>query len=136
MPKPPAEVKPLEGIAPEVKPAVENKPKVVNSGFAPFSGMPVDSKYSRRTTTGFTGCFFKEDLKNEFRRIDLKETQKVFFCKNNTIANPVADWKCEPAKGVCMDNEEKRYKCSRSYQCIPETPDYNRIKFKQALNKR
>lgn len=114
---------------------LENEKKTGISELTTFRGLPVDSKISGRTTTSLSGCYAKEELSGELRRSDLKQMQKDFFCKNNTIANPVGGWQCEAGKGVCIDNDEKWFNCYRSYQCIPETPEYNRIKFKRELEK-
>lgn len=114
---------------------LENEKKTGIAELTAFRGLPVDSKYNARTTTSLSGCYGKEELSGELRQSDLKQTQKDFFCKNNTIANPVGGWQCEAGKGVCIDNEEQWFNCYRSYQCIPETPEYNRAEFKRELEK-
>jgi len=89
---------------------------------------------SKKYPMTLSGCLKSKDQLNPIlRRADLEQTQSDLLCKGKSIANPQTEWKCEflPLSTICEPYEA--YSCAMQYQCIPETPDYNREKFKKAF---
>ena len=111
---------------------LENEAKAGITGATTFSGLTVDSTQRGRFSSYTERCATKEELKDHLRQADLKQTQSSFSCEDNTIANPVEGWICELRPDPCSDGKQ-RYNCSRPYQCVPETSEYNRAMFKKEL---
>lgn len=112
---------------------LENQIKTGLTNLTYFRGLAVDSKYMGRNSSSISNCYTGDVLRDKLLRTDLKQTQENFFCKGKTIANPVGGWKCELGQTSCGGPGEKHFICSRSYQCIPETADYNRVRFKKEI---
>jgi hypothetical protein len=114
---------------------VENQMKTGLSNLTVFRGAKVDPSKTDVTTTSISDCYSGEVLREKLRRADLKQTQDLKFCKGGTIANPVGGWQCDLGQTVCGNQNDKYFKCNRSYQCIPETEIYHRDMFQDELKK-
>ncbi|MGV7221450.1 MAG: hypothetical protein ACQ9MH_08000 [Nitrospinales bacterium] len=118
---------------PPVQPMETEIPTAIPSN-QPLQGIGFTGESSMEYPITLGGCHGTEDQHNLILlKSDLDQTQNDFFCKGNTIANPKSAWKCEfkPNSKICPSKET--YSCVREYQCIPETQEYNRAKYKQEL---
>ena len=112
---------------------LENQIKTGLTNLTLFRGVAIDPKNIDQTTSSVSGCYSGYVLKENLLVSDLNKTQESSVCKDGTIANPFGGWKCELGQTECVDPDDKFYTCNRSFQCVKETPDYNRAKFKQEL---
>ena len=115
------------------QPTGTETPKTLSTA-KPLQPIVLQGDPSKKYPMTLSGCLkSKNQLNPILRRADLEQTQSDLLCKGKTIANPQTEWKCEflPLSTICEPYEA--YSCSMQYQCVPETPDYNREKFKKAL---
>ena len=111
----------------------ENMKKAGVTNVTSFYGMTPDSTVRSWYTGGIMNrCTTKDELKGILLEEDLEQTQSTFSCKANTIPNPIESWMCELKSDDCPVGK-KPYSCFRKYQCIIETPEYNRARFKKEL---
>ena len=114
---------------------IENQMKTGLSNLTIFRGAKVDASNTDVTTASVSNCYSGDVLREKLRRADLNQTQDLKFCKGGTISNPVSGWQCDIGQTVCGNPTEKYFMCNRSYQCIPETPEYHRDMFQNELKK-
>lgn len=111
---------------------IENEAKAGIANLTTFYGLTVDSTIRGSFSSYTEKCAIKDELKDALRQADLKQTLNKFSCEGDTIANPVEGWICKLLPDPCP-NGKQRYSCFRPYQCVPETPEYNRARFKKEL---
>ena len=100
----------------------------------PLQTIVLEGKPSKRYPVTLSGCLEnREQLNPILRRMDLKQTQSDSLCAGATIANPEGEWKCEFQADVQICHDRESYSCAMQYQCVPETADYNRARFKKEL---
>ena len=100
----------------------------------PFQGIEFKGAPTKIYPLILSGCRVdKDQLDRKLLRTDLEQTQTDLFCIGAYIANPEAEWKCEfkPDALICQGREA--YTCARQYQCIPETANYNKARFKKEI---
>lgn len=101
------------------------------SGVKPLQPIVLPGEPSKKYPVTLSGCLENRDQLNPIlRKADLEQTQSDLLCKGKTIANPQAEWKCEFLSFSTICEPHDSYTCKMQYQCVPETPDYNREKFK------
>jgi hypothetical protein len=81
-----------------------------------------------------SGCVeTRAQMTQVLQRADLDQTQSVEVCKDKTISNPAGEWKCEFKSLSKICNNLEAYSCAMEYQCVTETPAYNRELFKKQI---
>ena len=99
----------------------------------PIEKMAVDAGSPKYPLT-LSGCIeTRSQITQVLKKADLEQTQSVAVCKDKTISNPAGEWKCEYKSLSTLCNNLNAYSCSMEYQCVTETPTYNREIFKKQL---
>jgi hypothetical protein len=117
------------------QPTAPNLPTAMPT-LQPLKGVVFTGESNTEYPITLGGCRGTEDQQNLILlKSDLEQTQKDFFCKGSTIANPTSEWKCEftADSKTCPDKES--YSCVRNYQCIPESPEFNKEIFAKEFEK-
>ena len=105
------------------------------NNIVPIGTIALDGEPSTKYPMTLSGCLDnRNQLTSILRRADLEQTQSVALCKDKTISNPATEWKCEYQSLSKICNDREAYSCAMQYQCVPETAEYNRDKFKKALD--
>jgi len=122
----------VSGINLHKNPSLANKKsssfKIPTEGF----GEPIgENKATGKTSSEYCAKGIEEFKRWEFLQI----TQMGFGCGEKAIARPVGDWDCKEikAKSASCRNKKIQVKCSVQVQCVLETPEYNRAKYKKIM---
>jgi hypothetical protein len=117
------------------QPAAPNLPTAMPI-IKPLMGVVFTGESNTEYPITLGGCRGTEDQQNLILlKSDLEQTQKDFFCKGNTIANPTSEWKCEFTADSKTCSDKESYSCVRNYQCIPESPEFNKEIFAKEFEK-
>jgi hypothetical protein len=99
----------------------------------PIEKMAADADSLKYPMT-LSGCIETRDkITPILKKADLEQTQSLAVCQDKTISNPAGEWKCEYKSLSTLCNNLEAYSCAMEYQCVTETPTYNRKIFKKQL---
>jgi len=100
-----------------------------------LTGIPYEDQTAQPVSSSIGSCMKPgENLATTLLMKDLKSTQSDFFCKGETIANPIGVWECGyHYEDGCGRKTRPYYNCHRRFVCVPETAEYNREIFKKQL---
>ena len=111
------------------QPTMTETPKTPTT-IMPLEGIAFEGETSMQYPVTLRGCRVDQNQLNlALLRADLEQTQSDFFCKDKTVANPKAKWNCDFKAAEKMCPGKDAYSCARLYQCIPETLEFNKIRF-------